>query len=86
MANISWLVPHFVKGNSTQLKYTLTCSTAEAGEPEVLIFETTNTTEQVQLQPYTTYQCCVSIMNEIEIWTPSCKLVASHEEGFKFVT
>ena len=83
VANISWLVPHFVKRNSTLLSYSLSCSTTKANESGALVVETQtqNTTEQVQLEPHTTYHCCVSAMSETQLWTPSCKIITSHEEG-----
>lgn len=81
VANISWLVPHFVKRNSTLLTYSLSCSTTKANGSGALVVETQNTMEQVQLKPHTTYHCCVSVMSETQLWTPSCTIVTSQEEG-----
>lgn len=43
--------------------------------------ETQRTTDRLQLQPHKTYQCCVSAVNQAGIGTPSCKLIATYEEG-----
>ena len=78
-ATITWLPPHFAKRHGKLLRYSVACSTAQDGSTHTS--STPNTTEEMWLQPYETYQCCVSAVNQAGVGSPSCKLIATNEGG-----
>lgn len=78
-ATISWEPPRLSKRHGKLLNYSVTCSTAHYGS--TIMANTLNTTKEMQLQPYETYQCCVSGVNQAGTGFPSCKLIATNEGG-----
>ena len=78
-ATITWEPPRLAKRHGKLLNYSVTCSTAQHGS--TLMAMTLNTTKEMGLKPYETYQCCVSAVNQIGSGFPSCKLIATNEAG-----
>lgn len=81
-ATVTWEPPRLAKRHGKLFSYSITCSTAHHGSP--LIAATLNTTKEMWLKPYETYQCCVSAVNQMGPGFPSCKLFATNEGGTLF--
>ena len=76
---ITWEPPRLARRHGKLLNYSITCSTAHSGS--TLTTVTLNTTLEIQLKPYETYQCCVSAVNQMGSGFPSCKLIETNEGG-----
>ena len=76
---ITWEPPRLARRHGKLLNYSITCSTAHSGS--TLTAATLNTTKEMQLEPYETYQCCVSAVNQMGSGFPSCKLIETNEGG-----
>ena len=78
-ATITWEPPRLAKRHGKLINYSITCSTAQRGS--TLTATTLNTTIDMWLEPYETYQCCASAVNPVGLGFSSCKLVATNEGG-----
>ena len=76
---ITWEPPRLARRHGKLLNYSITCSTTHSGS--TLTTVTLNTTLEMQLKPYETYQCCVSAVNQMGSGFPSCKLIETNEGG-----
>lgn len=78
--NISWMQPWMATRHGSLLYYVLNCSMAEeeVGTPMI---GTQKTMAGLQLLPYQTYQCCVSVVNEAGNGYPACELFVTNEGG-----
>ena len=81
IVTLNWQAPIMSRKHGTILYYTVKCSTQWQGLRDEQIANTVLSHQSLELQPHTSYQCCVAAVNEVGGGQSSCQTVVTHETG-----